>query len=186
MTKVVCEECGGGKNGKGANSKVEPLSGTGNKKRVKFDLSKNQTLVIPRKEESTWGNWISNAPSSIVSASAEQEALEMIDSLTDCIMQSLKEDENDSHDSSIRSNDEYSLDDLLDSIASLPTLVIEPPSDKKRTSSTLETVVESSIHTRPNKKRRMVNSTHHHVPLADITCKFTTAPTSPVSVGVFF
>lgn len=183
MTKVVCEECGG-KNGKGA-TKVEPLLGTGNKKRVIFDLSKNQTLVIPRKEESTWGNWISNAPSSIVSASAEQEALEMIDSLTDCIMQSLQEDDNDSHDSSIKSNDEYSLDDLFDSIACFPTFVIESPSDKKRTSSTLETVVESSIH-RPNKKRRMVNSTHHHVPLADITCKFTTAPTSPVSVGVFF
>jgi len=152
---------------------------------VNFDLSLNETIIIARKEESTWGSWLGNVPPSIVSAQAEQEALAMIDSLTECIMQSLSEDEDSdsSDDDGSCPNDENSLNDLLDSIVCLPTFVIDPasvspPLTNKRKECAASSISTAGCSTIRNKKRRFAAS----APLSDITSKFSATPTSPQSV----
>merc|ERR1719353_2575800 len=162
-------------------------------KRVRFCIAKNETRVIPRKLESSWGSWNTNLPSyatSIVSSAAEAEALAMIDSLTECIITSLDaaEEDSDSNGSDSECGDENSIEALLESIDALPTFRTDA-SERKRAvdlpaNITDVAAAQSSSQSQSQsqspaaKRRRLCLAPHKHMhvhmhmqrfPLADIT-----------------
>jgi hypothetical protein len=158
-------------------------------------MAKNETWVIPRKLESSWGSWHTNLPSyttSIVSSAAEAEALAMIDSLTECIITSLDaaEEDSDSDGSDSEGGDENSIEALLESIDALPTFRTDA-SERKRavdlpanitdlsaSQSSLQSQSQSQSQSPAAKRRRLCLAPHKHMhvhmnmqrsPLADIT-----------------
>lgn len=161
-------------------------------KRVRFCTAKNETWVIPRKLESSWGSWHTNLPSyatSIVSSAAEAEALAMIDSLTECIITSLDaaEDDSESDGSDSEGGDENSIEALLESIDALPTFrtdaferkrVVDLPANITAVAAAQSSHSQSQSQSPAAKRRRLCLAPHKHMhvhmhmqrtPLADIT-----------------